>query len=207
MTGWWDALINFEKFFWAIAIPASSLFVVQMVLLIMGIDSAEDIPDNLDIDGIGDFDGDIDDFNFDAETDVHSSNVPLKLITFRNVVIFLTVFSWTGLTVIDSGKSKIITILVSVIVASVVVGILTAVLRALLKLQESGNIKPQNAIGKEGKVYLTIPEKETGMGKVEIVFQGRYQVVDAITKDHALKTGVSVIVVGLKNRNLVVRAL
>lgn len=209
MNIWWDTLMNFEKFFWAIAIPSSCLFVVQIGLLIMGIDSAGDVPDSIDVDSIGevDFDGDMDDLEFNSETDVHSSNIPLKLITFRNVVIFLTVFSWTGITAIDNELGKTTTVIISIIVASIVVGILTAVFRALLKLQESGNINPKNAIGKEGKVYLTIPEKESGMGKIEIVFQGKYQVVDSVTKGQALKTGIPVKVVGIRNGNYVVEAL
>lgn len=208
MTIWWDTLMNFEKIFWTIAIPSTCLFVVQMILLIMGIDSGGDVPDSLDTDTIGgiDFDGDMDDIEFDPETDVNSSNIPLKLITFRNVVIFLTVFSWTGITAIDNDLGKFTTVVVSIIVASTVVGILTAVFRALLKLQESGNINPKNAIGKEGKVYLTIPEKESGVGKIEITFQGKYQVVDSVTRGQSLKTGSPVKVVGIKNGDFVVEA-
>ncbi len=213
MTEWWNALVGLEKFFWTLAIPSTCLFTIQMILLAIGIDSGGDMPDSFDGDGIGDFDldtdfdgnFDVDDVDFDAQTDVQVSNIPLKLITFRNVVVFLTVFSWTGITTVNSGIGAIQSILIAIIVGDIVVAILVFVFRSLLKLQESGNINLKNAIGKKGSVYLTIPENEKGIGKIEISFQGKYQVVDAITKEDSIKTGKSIIVVGIKNNNLIVK--
>ncbi|WP_461207316.1 hypothetical protein [Clostridium sp. DL1XJH146] len=207
MEEWWSALVGLEKFFWVLAIPSTCLFLIQMALLLIGVDFGEDMPDSFDVDGIGDFDMDVDELDISSDTDVQASNIPLKLITFRNVVIFSTIFSWTGITALDSGIRALQAILIAIVVALTVVAILTGVLRALLKLQESGNISLRNAMGKSGSVYLTIPEREKGTGKIEITFQGKYQIVEAITKEESIKTGESIIVTGIKNNNLIVKKI
>ena len=51
------------------------------------------------------------------------------------------------------------------------------------KLAESGTLKMKNAIGKLGEVYLVIPAKRGGMGKVQLSVQGSVRTLDAITDD------------------------
>ncbi|SHH12476.1 hypothetical protein [Clostridium grantii] len=208
MTNWWNALVGVEKIFWIIAIPSTVLFIFQMILLVLG----------LDVDGDGDFDFhdmhtgsvEVNDFDLNHEgefsfSDVKSSSVPLKLITIRNVIIFSTIFSWSGITFLEKGKNLFFTIVISTIIATTVIGIITTIFALLIILQEKGNINIENAINKEGKVYLTIPEEEKGSGKIEITFQGRYQVVEAITLGEKIKTGSSIKVVGIKNGMLLVK--
>jgi hypothetical protein len=207
MTNWWDGLVGVEKIFWIMAIPSTVLFVFQMILLVFG----------LDIDGDGDFDfhdmntgsGEINDFDLNHEgefsfSDVKSSSIPLKLITLRNIIIFATIFSWSGITFLEKGKDLFFTIVISIVLATSVIVIITAIFAVLIRLQEKGNINIKNAINKKGKVYLTIPEKEKGVGKIQITFQGRYQVVEAITFGEALKTGTDIKVTGIKNGMLLV---
>ena len=48
-------------------------------------------------------------------------------------------------------------------------------------LQSSGTLKIENALGANGRVYLTIPAK--GEGKVEVTVQGRLMVFDAVSTE------------------------
>jgi len=51
------------------------------------------------------------------------------------------------------------------------------------RLQHSGTMDLRNAIGKNGRVYLTIPKG--GTGKVEVEVQGGLNVLDAVSEDGA----------------------
>jgi hypothetical protein len=51
------------------------------------------------------------------------------------------------------------------------------------RLAESGTLQMKNAIGKLGEVYLVIPAKRGGMGKVQLSIQGAIRTLDAITDD------------------------
>ena len=78
----------------------------------------------------------------------------------------------------------------------------------LLKLQSSGTMNMENAIGKEAEVYLTIPAKKSGNGKVQMIIQGGYKTLDAVTEDtEDIKTGSFVEVIEVVNDILVVRRI
>lgn len=194
MSGWWNNLSGFEQFFWMLAIPFSALFIIQMLLLIIGIDDSGD--QDIDMDGYS-----------DNILDSLDSNVPLKLITLRNVTIFFTIFSWAGIAGIRNNYSKSITLIVGFFLGSAVVFLLSIVFKFILKLTESGNMNLKYAIGVSGEVYLTIPENKKRGGKVQVIFQSSLKELDAITYGNELATGTKVIVIGVEEEFLVVKAL
>ena len=74
--------------------------------------------------------------------------------------------------------------------------LLVAVLmRTLVRLQSSGTLNIQNAVGVTGRVYLTIPERGSGMGKITIEVQGRSREILATTDGDALASGTPATVV------------
>ena len=63
-----------------------------------------------------------------------------------------------------------------------------------------------NAIGQSGEVYLTIPAKKAGNGKVQLVVQGALRTINAVTEDtDDIKTGSLIEVVSIENEILVVK--
>ncbi len=73
----------------------------------------------------------------------------------------------------------------------------------LFKLQSSGNLRMEEAVGREGVVYLTI--KTGGAGKAQVVVQGRRKIFDAVGKDGAeIKTGARVRVTEISPGNVLV---
>lgn len=202
MSGWWNSISSFEKFFWVLAIPFSALFIIQMFLLIIGIEgSVEDFEIQSDIDL--DTSTDIDDYdNSNLEP-----NAPLKLVTLRNIVIFFTIFSWTGIMGSRNDYSKIFTILLGVILGSLVILILSIVYKFIIRLTESGNMDLKYSIGATGQVYLTILENGKRGGKVQVTFQSSLRELDAITYGDRIPTGVKIIVIGVEDNYLVVKSL
>ena len=77
-------------------------------------------------------------------------------------------------------------------------------MKSVLKLQSSGNLQLGAAVGKTGQVYIPIPPKGEGRGKINITVQDRYIEVDAITaSEDTLKTGETVRVVSTDENGLV----
>lgn len=76
------------------------------------------------------------------------------------------------------------------------------------KMEQSGNIDSNNAVGCKGNVYLTIPGTRSGEGKVQIGIQGAIREFDAITEGETIPNGTPIRVVEVINENvlLVVRA-
>jgi hypothetical protein len=200
MSIWWNNLSGFEQFFWTLAIPFSALFIVQMILLVIGIEHVGDISD---IHGNASLD-----INHELDIGNHlDSNVPLKLVTLRNVTIFFTIFSWTGIMGVRNNYGKPMTLVLGLMLGSSVVLLLNFVFRSVLKLTESGNMDLKYAIGEVGDVYLTIPGNEKRGGKVQVIFQSSLKELEAITYGDKLVTGTKIIVVGVEDDYLVVKAL
>ena len=54
---------------------------------------------------------------------------------------------------------------------------------------------PREAVGKEGEVYLTVPAKKQGMGKVNVLVGEALTEFDAVTDDREdIPTGETVVV-------------
>ncbi|WP_051554647.1 hypothetical protein [Maribacter antarcticus] len=78
MEQWFEALSLFEKFYWVVALISSSVFVVLIVMTLFGGDA----------DGLG---GDVD---VEIKDD---SGIGFPFLSFKNVMGFLTIFSWSGI--------------------------------------------------------------------------------------------------------------
>jgi hypothetical protein len=74
-----------------------------------------------------------------------------------------------------------------------------------MKLESEGNLSYINAVGKNGTVYIRVPAKRQGMGKVTLTFQERFVEVDAMTDDDSdLTTGMSITVISMENETTVI---
>jgi len=75
-------------------------------------------------------------------------------------------------------------------------------LKMMRNLESSGTLQLENAIGKVGTVYLTIPAG--GVGQVQLTLQGRLVTLDAISEDETLPTGTKVLIYNVRDAKLVV---
>jgi len=213
--GFWDSLTGAELFFLICATVGGTVFLIQMILLFTGV--------------IGDIDGDVDhsvdvgghdiDVDFDGEADIHISDVDahadvhvpdgsefsFKLLSIQGITGFLMMFGLVGLSMLrqfDTGLA--ISMVAAVLAGLVIVFIISWIFTLFQRMQSSGTLKLRNAVGQEGKVYLSIPEGGE-VGKVEVAFQGRLTVMDAVTKDKAaVPSDTRVRVVGVTGGNILV---
>lgn len=180
---WWSGLSGPEQFFWGIALVASTLFVLQFLLSMLGMDA------EADLDGEGGLAGEVDGLN---------------LVSFRGILAGLMIFGWTGVAAIANGQNLIISAawaLAGGILALVGVAYF---MRFFLKMQDGGqNFDLHNALNEIGEVYLRIPPSQSGIGKVHITFSNMYQEIDAITHSSSeIPTGAKVKVVEITNDKL-----
>ncbi|MDP8228727.1 MAG: hypothetical protein P9M15_04675 [Candidatus Electryoneaceae bacterium] len=181
MTEWWDGFTVLQKFFLGLAIPFSILTVLELILELVGFGGhSHDMDDG----GSG----------FDA-ADGDGLFGHLNLFTVRNMIYFLMMFGWVGLACSKGGWMLWLTIPAALLAGLVTTLVIAWIFYGLSRLAETGNFQISNAVGKIGTVYLSIPEKRSSTGQVQVVVQGTLQELDAMTDGEKIPTGTSVQVV------------
>lgn len=185
MTEWWQQLTSFEKILWYISIPSSILFLIQMLMTFIGLGG-----DDSDADSGGDGDD--------------GSGSAFRIFTIRNIIIFFTVFGWSGITLYNSGWRESYVIIVSIFIGILVMSIVAALFYSITRLVQNGTMEITNAKGKTGEVYIPIPGNKAGIGKVNIMLQGAVREMDAMTEGENLPRGTIVKVTEVINNILLV---
>lgn len=119
--------------------------------------------------------------------------------SFRAVVAFLTFFGIGGMGALQAGLGSLPTLAIALGAGSLAFWLIGLALSSFNKLRSSGNVDVHNAVGVEGKVYLTVPAGGAGEGAVTVAVQGRIQQFKAITKGRELKTGALCRVVAVRS--------
>ncbi|MCB0466367.1 MAG: hypothetical protein KDC78_11950 [Aequorivita sp.] len=163
MNEWFAAFEPFEKVYWTIALIASAIFVILILLTFIGGEAHD----------TGDVDTDI-----EGDTGIH-----FQFLSFKNLVGFFTLFGWSGIACIGEGLSKGMVILISTICGLLMMAIMASLFYYLGKLTSSGSLKIENALNQIGEVYLTIGANRSRIGKVHINIQGGLRELDALTDD------------------------
>ena len=164
MEEWFAALSLFEKIYWSIAGASSVIFIILLILTLVGGDT----------DGM---DGDV-----DAEID-GDAGIGFQFLSFKNLMGFLTIFGWSGISCLDGGLSKTLTVIISIVCGLLMMLAMASIFYYLGKLQSSGTLKLNNALNQIGEVYLTIGNKRSKIGKVSITVQGTLRELDALTEE------------------------
>lgn len=215
MLDWFESLSLIEQVFVWIAAPASLILIIQTVMLFFGGGSDSDLDSDVsglhthDMDMGADMDVDVDLLGHDAgaahELLDGSTSAGLQFVTMRGIIALLTVFGWTGLCAMQAGLTEAPSIAVATILGfGAMIGIAYLV-RGLLRLQSVGNINYREALGQSANVYLTIPPKGKGVGKITLTLGGALREYDAVNAGEApIKTGETVRVTDLREAVMVV---
>ena len=205
IINWWNSLSIVSQAFACVAIPATLILLVQTILMLIGIGNESDGFGDDVADDIPDTDGVFDDGETDIPDEVGFEG--LKVFSVRGIIAFFVVFGWVGLAMDATGISLPITLAVSIVSGSAMMLVLAVMMRAVMRLKSDGTADNRNAIGKSGKVHLTIPANRAGEGKVHVMLQGAYVERGAVTDDDTpIPTGAEIVVVGISgDTDLVVR--
>lgn len=185
MMDFFNHLEPLLKTFWFIAIPASIIFGLQTILTFVGADASDGA-------------------DADFDSNLSGTDAPFQLFSLRNLINFLLGFGWTGISFYESITNKSILILISLLVGIVFVIVFFIIIKQIQKLAENNSFNIQNTLGKTAEVYLTIPAKKSGKGKVLISVNGSFHELDAITESQEIKTGLMVKIVKIEIGNLLV---
>ena len=182
-SDWWLGLSLALKIYWAIAIPSTFFFVLQMIFSFVGHDAGG----HPNVDSVIDSDG----------------GMPFQFFTLKNLIAFFTLFGWTGIAALDSGASTTTAMLIAFAIGLFTMALMAGIAYSLSKATADGTMKFQRAVGQAGEVYLTIPAKRQGSGKVQITVQGSFRTLDAMTDDREeISTGKMIRVVEIVSQNI-----
>ena len=207
---WIEALTGLQKAFLTVGIVGSLVFLIQFVLMLLGGDSDGDADVSADAEmgvNAGDgADGVIDHVPEGTEVDhVHAdSDVGFKLLSLQSLSVFLMMFGLVGLAVNKGGKYGDGASLAAGFITGFIFMYLVAKMFAFFKsLQNSGTMNLNNAVGQEGRVYLSIKPNESG--QVEVVVQEHLKIFSARSSDDTeIPTDTRVKVVSVMNNVMIV---
>lgn len=163
-----------QKLYWAFAIVGSTIFVIQTVLaLFLGFGG------DTDVDG----DGTIE-YGEHADTGL----AEFRIFSLRSIIAFIAFFGWGG---ILWGKEGISALFAAFASGLMMMFISALIVYFLMRLQQSGNIRPEELVGQSGVVYLTVPGGRQETGLVKVTIRERSRQIRAVAAEE-IPTGVAV---------------
>lgn len=166
---WFESLSTSEKIYFIIAVVASILLVIQIVLMLFSLGGASDM----------DFDGDFDGVDGDMDADGG-----LSFFTIKGMTAFFALGGWCGFAAAMGLPGNIwAPILIAVATGTVALLGVGFAMRGIARMQCSGNIVKHKLVGQSATVYVSIPEGRKGRGKIVLTAQDTYLEIDAMTDD------------------------
>ena len=176
------------KTFWYIAIFSTVIFAGLMIMAFAG--------------GSDSHDFDADTGNGDFGTDTGHGGHDFQVFSFRNLINFMLGFSWGGIGLYHLIPSKPILIIAALSVGAAMVYIFFQLMRAVVGLGRDQTVLPTEAVGQTGTVYLTIPAKRSGKGKILVSLGGSTREFDAVTDGESLANGQTITVTEILEETL-----
>jgi hypothetical protein len=165
------------------AAVGGTILVVQTLMLLMGGGHDSDV--HFDHSEIGQ----------SGSGETHEQDTGLGLFSVRTIAAFLTFFGLAGWAGVDASWNTLTTMGVALGAGFVMLVAVAWLFHLQKRLASSGNVNPAGAVGQSARVYLRIPEKNTGKGKITMALQGRSVELTAFTNGAAIATGAEVRVV------------
>lgn len=177
---WYNALPSTLQVYWVIALITSLVFLIQMVLTFIG---------------IGDADADTD---FGGDTDISDGSTldaggAMQLFTMRNIINFLLGLGWGGVCLYSVIPNAVVLSIAAILVGVAFVYVFILIYRQMRRFEKNGAFNIKECVGHTVDVYLTIPARRSGSGKVQVSFYGSVQELAALTdSDSPIRSGAKV---------------
>lgn len=208
-SAWWNGLRLVEQILYCIAVPASLILIIQTLIMLIGLGgggegfnpsdtSGLDLPDSfdtdIDFDASGDIDADLSNHDISNPSDI----ADFRLLSVQSVIAFLTIFGWSGITALSNGMVEWAALLLAAALGFGAMFLVAKIIQWSSKLAQNGTFNIKNLLGESGTVYIPIPEKGKGVGKINISCGERFMEFDAVTEEQeTLKTGTPIRVVDI----------
>ena len=173
MQAYWEMFQSMDAWmqvFWGCAVMGSLIFIVQMVLTLIGMDSSD-----MDVD----FDG----------ADTMDLGGGISLFSIKNFVNFIVGFGWAGVCFGSAIANKWLLTLIATLVGVAFVLMFFFIKKQTKKLEHNGAFDIADCVGKTVDVYLRIPAAQSGKGKVQVSLNGSVHEFDAMTEGDTLASG------------------
>jgi membrane protein implicated in regulation of membrane protease activity len=186
MANAFSNLNGFELFFLICAIVGGFFVLIRLIMQFIGADA--------------ELDTGIDSQHVD-------SDIGFKVLSMHSLTSFLMMFGLVGFALYrQSGAGMFFSTLGASVAGAASVWVIGRIFASVSRLQSSGNLATDSAVGSTGSVYLSIPKG--GTGRVSINFRGRLREFDATAADgEAIATGTPIRVVRVKGREMVVEKI
>jgi hypothetical protein len=186
-----------ETFYIYCAAIAGTLMAAQFLLSLTGLGHHGGLDGGSGLDHAGLDDAGVDHAGFDHAEAGSSGAWFVGMLSFRAIVAALAVFGLTGLAVpgiLDSPSPQLVFAVALSAGVLMMYGV-AQLMQALYRLKSDGTVQIHRTVGSSGSVYLTVPGRKAGMGKVSVNVQGRTMEYQAVTANDELATGLPIVVV------------
>lgn len=180
---WWETLSSAHQVFWFIAIVFSILFLIQLIMLIMGLDGDS-------TDGI------------DHPADHSGVEHEFSALSVRSIIAFFTFFGWTGVLAMNNHLGIWLSVMCSAIAGLAAMFVVAWLMFKFSQLEQSGTLNLYHALDQTGEVYIPVPPNKSGRGRITLLIDGRSREMDAVTEGEMLKTGQQVRVTDILEDNI-----
>ncbi len=161
----------YMQVFWSLALVSTVVFLIQMVMTFIGLDSDTEMGsgfDDVEMEGVAGF------------------------FSFRNFVNFLLGYGWGGVLLAESIKNMLWLQLAALGIGFLLVLIFVFVLRQVMKLATDKTFRLEEAVGQVADTYLRIPATKSGSGKILVSVRGSIHELEAMTEGDEIPTGAKV---------------
>jgi hypothetical protein len=134
-------------------------------------------------------------------------NEGLQLFSVRSVAAGIAFFGVGALALQAFGMPASVAAVGGVATGGVAAVGVALLMRSMLRLESDRSFRLAETVGNSGDVYLSIPARRQGTGKIHITLQGRLMELDAMTPDDAIATGAQVLVIDTIAPSTVIVAL
>ena len=167
LAGWLASLSVTEHVFFWIAVVASALLLVQIIMLLVS------FAGGVDVDADGDFD-------MDGDTDTDGG---LSMFSLKGLVAFFALGGWCGFAAASAINNVWAPVLIFIATGTVALLAVGFAMKGIAKLQCSGNLVGEKLKNATATVYVSIPAARQGRGKITLTAQGKFMELDAVTDE------------------------
>jgi len=126
------------------------------------------------------------------------------LTNLQSIAAAFAFFGLGGAAVLSSGAAVWSAVAVGAVAGVTAASGVAAMLRSMTAFESDGTVPIDAAIGALGQVYVSIPARQAGRGKVHVTVRDRLVEYEATTNGDALASGVSVLVTDIDGTDALV---